>query len=257
MAATERVVLLAGDGPSTPIVYHALRREFAVHVIVEARQSRLRLLRRRLSRLGVLTVVGQLLFMTLIEPWLRLRSSRRIAAIKRELALDDSPIDGPILRVPSVNSAEARTALRELAPAVVVVNGTRVIDAATLDAIAAPIINTHLGITPLYRGVHGAYWALAEGRPDLAGTTVHLVDGGIDSGAIIAQATIGVTKADSYATYPYLQIAAGLPLLLDAVRSALAGRLEPRSAGETLASKLRSHPTLWGYAAARITRGIK
>ena len=60
------------------------------------------------------------------------------------------------------------------------VNGTRIISSRVLDSIGCPIINTHAGITPRYRGVHGGYWALAEGHPEEVGTTVHLVDKGIE-----------------------------------------------------------------------------
>ncbi len=47
----------------------------------------------------------------------------------------------------------------------------------------------HAGITLRYRGVHGGYWALAEQHPEWVGTTVHLVDPGIDTGGILAQST--------------------------------------------------------------------
>ena len=48
--------------------------------------------------------------------------------------------------------------------------------------MACPVINMHAGITLRYRGVHGGYWALAEQHPEWVGTTVHLVDPGIDTG---------------------------------------------------------------------------
>ena len=65
------------------------------------------------------------------------------------------------------------------------------------------------GITPLYRGVHGAYWALAEGRRDLCGVTVHRVDAGIDTGEVLAQVLIDPTPQDNFVTYPWLQVAEG------------------------------------------------
>ena len=81
----------------------------------------------------------------------------------------------------------------------------------------------HAGITPAYRGVHGGYWALAEGRTDLVGTTIHLVDEGIDTGGVIEQASFSPTEADTFVTYPYLHTAAGLPPLIEAVRGILRG----------------------------------
>lgn len=245
------VVLLAGPGPSTNMVFHGLRTGLPgdVHLVsvLEQPVSRRVLLRRRVRRLGVLEVTGQLLFMATILPLLRMRSGRRLEEIKREHGLDDGPIGTVLHHVPSVNSPEAVELLQELDPDVIIVNGTRIIGRKTLESINVPIINTHAGITPAYRGVHGGYWALAEGRPDLVGTTVHRIDEGIDTGAIIDQVTFPVTPSDSFVTYPFLHTAAGLPILLNAVRAALKGEVANRDPDPSLPSALRYHPTLWGY----------
>ncbi|HET9982409.1 MAG TPA: formyl transferase [Longimicrobiales bacterium] len=252
------VVLLCGDGASGRIVWRALRRELPdVRVIVEAAPSRLRLLWRRARRVGALAALGQALFVALAVPLLRRAGARRIAGIRAEHGLDDSPFDDAVSRVPSVNAKATRERLRELRPAVVVVNGTRIIGRATLRAVDAPFVNMHAGITPTYRGVHGAYWALCDRRPDLVGTTVHLVDEGIDTGGVIEQATFAVSAADSFATYPYLHTAAGLPALVRAVRAALDGTLATRPAGRELPSRLHHHPTLWGYLERRVRLGIR
>jgi hypothetical protein len=253
-----RVVLLASDGPSSRMVWNALRARFPdVHAVLESPVPRGVMVRRRLKKLGALTVGGQLAFMALAQPWLRRGAATRIREIIAANGLDDSPFPASAARVPSVNCAEARDALRALDPAVVVVNGTRIIGRETLAAVRCPVLNTHAGITPLYRGVHGGYWALAEGRPELAGTTVHFVDEGIDTGRIVDQAPIRVTAADSFATYPYLHTAAGVGILLPAVERALAGTLEPRQTPPALPTRLRSHPTLWGYLARRVLRGVR
>ncbi|MDQ4041594.1 MAG: formyl transferase, partial [Actinomycetota bacterium] len=117
-------------------------------------------------------------------------------------------------------------------------------------------LNVHAGITPLYRGVHGGYWALAEDRPDLVGTTVHLVDEGVDTGPVVERRTFSVEREDSFATYPYLHTAHGLPGLLAAVERALAGELRPVDPLD-LPSRVRYHPTLWGYLVTRARRGVR
>ncbi len=254
------IVLLAGEGESSNAVYHALVREFGpLTVIQEPDLSWWFILRRRLRRLGYREVAGQVLFALLVVPILRLRGKDRIATIIQRAGMDVSPIDGPVLNVATVNADEVRSALQEASPAVVVVNGTRIISKDILGCVSAPFVNLHAGITPQYRGVHGGYWALAEGRPDLVGTTVHLVDQGIDTGAILAQATFDVERADSFVTYPYLHVAAGIPPLVECVRDILAGKgPTPRpSLGGEQASRLRSHPTIWGYLGRRIRRSVR
>ena len=45
------------------------------------------------------------------------------------------------------------------------------------------------------------------------GTTIHLVDKGVDTGAVIRQAFIQPTKADNFTTYPILQTVIGIQTL--------------------------------------------
>lgn len=253
-----RVLLLATPGQPTNIIYHALRSAFGdIQVVLEQPVSRRQMMRRRWKRLGARAVIGQTLFVALATPWLRRSARARAAEILREHHLDDGPIAEPIIRVRTVNSEETRQQLRTCAPDVVVVCGTRIIDRDTLRAIDAPFINMHAGITPLYRGVHGGYWALAEGRPDLVGTTIHYIDDGVDTGSIIAQPTFDVTPRDSFATYPLLHLVAGLDALLAAVREILDGRPPERRSRDDLGSQLRYHPTLWHYLSIRRKLGIR
>ena len=123
-----------------------------------------------------------------------------------------------------------------------------------LSSTHAPFINTHAGITPKYRGTHGGYWALYNSDPGRCGVTVHLVDAGIDTGDIVDQAPIKPIREDSFVTYPYLQLAAALPLLVKAVQGALAGALPSRLA--TGESAVWYHPGLLQYLAGRL-RGVR
>ena len=252
------IILLAGEGDSTRIVYHALAQRYSVQcVILEEPVQRGEFLKKRLKRLGWKTVVGQILFRGAVVPWLRWTSAQRIATVLRENGLDRGPIEEAVLRrVPSVNHESAISHLRDCNPAVVVVNGTRILTEAVLAAVPAPFLNMHAGITPLYRGVHGAYWALAQRDREHCGVTVHLVDKGIDTGGIVAQARIETDPDDNFVTYAYLQVAAGVQLLLRAVEQALSGSLAtcPPPAGP---SRLWTHPTLSQYLSQRRKAGVK
>jgi folate-dependent phosphoribosylglycinamide formyltransferase PurN len=252
------VVIVAGDGQSTRLVFNGLQRAVGVHkIIIEEPVGTTQLLRRRVEKLGLRTVAGQMLFKLMVDKLLRRGSGARIDEIMRQYNLDDRAIPArDYIHVPSINSPEAIEHLRALDPAVVVVNGTRIIAKKVLEAIRAPFLNMHAGITPLYRGVHGGYWALAEGDRAHCGVTVHVVDPGIDTGAIVSQALIDPTPEDTFATYPALQVAAGLPLLVDAVNAALDGSLQRKPPPEG-ASRLWSHPTLGQYVKARLQNGTR
>jgi methionyl-tRNA formyltransferase len=131
--------------------------------------------------------------------------------------------------------------------------GTRVIAGEVLRAVNAPFINYHAGITPKYRGVHGGYWAKAGGDLGNFGVTVHVVDEGIDTGGVLYQARLTPTVKDNYSTYPYLQLAAAMPLLERGARDAIAGNLQIEKVD--LPSHLWSHPTLWHYLKTGWRRG--
>jgi formyl transferase-like protein len=251
-----RVAVLAQDGDATRSICHALAERFGEpHVILEQRSRRSAFLLHRARRLGPSAALGQALFAAVAVPLLRRRARPRIDAIARTRGLRIDPLRAPATFA-SVNSDAARAALAEIDPAVVVVSGTRLIEPATLAAVDAPFLNMHAGITPLYRGVHGGYWALAEGRPELVGTTIHLLDEGLDTGPVLDRRYFAVTGDDSFVTYPCLHTAHGLLGLLDAVEAALRGRLAPLEPLD-LPSRLRYHPTLWGYLATRARTGVR
>jgi folate-dependent phosphoribosylglycinamide formyltransferase PurN len=255
---TTKLVMVCSDGPSPRAVYNFLKQKFGdFPVVMEPSLSRLDMARRRVRKIGLFKVMGQIMFAAAVVPILQRSARNRIAEIYRDMGMEDEWGDAQITRVESINSDEARRVLTKMNPVVVVVNGTRIISSKTLECVNATFINTHAGITPLYRGVHGGYWALAEGRPELVGTTIHLVDSGIDTGSIIDQAFFNVTPEDNYATYPYLHTMAGLPLLASAVEAALVGTLATRVPGNELPSKLRFHPTIREYFSHRIRKGVK
>jgi Formyl transferase len=253
-----RVVLFAGIGDSTDIVANYLSDRYAdLVVIVEGPVDRIKMTRRRAQRIGWPAAIGQVLFVIAVLPLLERKGTRRKVDILRTARMADASFV-PTYSVTSVNDPESTDLLRSLDPDVVVINGTRIIAAHILGSIACPVINMHAGITPQYRGVHGGYWALRDRHPDLVGTTIHLVDAGIDTGSILVQAHFGITEADSFATYPYLHLAAGLPALAEQVDRALSGATpEPCDLDATGTFPLRYQPTIWGYLWYRVAHGVR
>ena len=255
-----RILLLGSQGdPAKDMVYNAIHPLFKIHsVFLEKPVSRLELLRRRVRRLGWMRVLGQVGFEMLVVRPLRFLSRDRIAEIKKIHSLDATPIPGDRTQIfPTVNDASCIERIAALQPDLVLVKGTRILSESLLSAIRAPVVNMHVGITPLYRGVHGAYWALAQNDPEHAGTTIHYVDKGIDTGRIIAQRKVQFGRGDNFVTYPLLQIAAGIELLKEYIPRLLAGETIPQPPVPGGRSRLWSHPTLWFYLRKRIFCGVK
>jgi phosphoribosylglycinamide formyltransferase 1 len=258
----QRSVVLLGDrGTPTRAVFHwlaaGLGPDVELRAFLESSPSRLTLARRRARRLGWGTVAGHVLFVGALMPALRVQGRRRIAEIATQHGLVFDPIPRGAY-VESVNDPHTLELVAEAKPDLVVVHGTRIIAERVLREIDVPVVNVHAGITPRYRGVHGGYWAFVDGRPELAGTTVHLVDTGIDTGGILGQSSFVRAREDTIATYPYLHLACGLPVLVAVASAFLKGEeldpCPPLVGAEE--SHLRWHPTAWGYVATRLRHGV-
>jgi folate-dependent phosphoribosylglycinamide formyltransferase PurN len=257
MMQNNKIVMLVGEGHSTNILFNAINSKFEIAlVIMEEKENRKFFIKRRIKKLGLVTVAGQILFQAIVVKLLNKASKKRIENIINQNGLNklEIPTD-KIKRVASINDDGVKTLLQQLNPAVIIVNGTRIISKKILLTSNGIFINTHTGITPMYRGVHGGYWALVNNDKENCGVTVHLVDAGIDTGGILFQQNIFATKEDNFVTYPYLQTAKAVPILLQAVQDALQNKLEVKEMPGR--SHLWYHPTLWQYLYYRIFKKVK
>jgi phosphoribosylglycinamide formyltransferase-1 len=83
------------------------------------------------------------------------------------------------------------------APDLVVSAGfLKLVGPAFLTAFGGRMINTHPALLPAFPGLHGPRDALAYGVR-ISGATVFLVDAGIDTGVILAQAAVPVDDDDT------------------------------------------------------------
>ena len=244
---------MTGRGIWADYIYNSFKEDFSgVKIIIERPQPRLEILRKRLKKLGPVTVLGQNLFNLCAKPYLRLASRKRISQIAREYDFNASRIAAADrIDVPLVNSDETIAYLQRLGPDVVVVYGSRIIEERVLRCISAPFINMHTGLTPAYRGLNATYWALVKSGVSASGVTVHMVDRGLDTGAILEQKQTSPSAEDSFFTYDWFQLGEGLPLLKKAVKDLLAGtaRVKPPLLD---GSGVCSDPTLREYLWHRI-----
>jgi len=91
-------------------------------------------------------------------------------------------------------------ATREHAPDLVVSAGfMKILGPQFLSRFIGRIVNTHPALLPAFPGAHAVPDALAYGVR-VTGTTVHLVDAGMDTGPILAQEAVAVLDGDDEAT---------------------------------------------------------
>jgi phosphoribosylglycinamide formyltransferase-1 len=87
-------------------------------------------------------------------------------------------------------------AVQVFRPDVVVLAGfMRILAPSFLGRFPGRVVNTHPALLPSFPGAHGVRDALAYGVR-VTGCTVHVVDDGVDTGPIIAQATVPVLADD-------------------------------------------------------------
>lgn len=93
--------------------------------------------------------------------------------------------------------------------------------AVTLARFAGRIINTHPALLPSYGGqgmygdrVHAAVLAAGE---SVTGVSIHLVDGEYDTGAVLAQRTVGILPGDTVETLSERLKEVERPLLVETI----------------------------------------
>ncbi|MDJ1115538.1 phosphoribosylglycinamide formyltransferase [Microbacterium dauci] len=111
-------------------------------------------------------------------------------------------------------------------PDLVVLSGLmRLLPAAVVDAWAPRLINTHPAYLPEFPGAHGVRDALAAGATE-TGASVIVVDGGVDTGPILAQERVPVLPADTEHTLHDRIKPVERRLLIDVVRRVATGDLD-------------------------------
>lgn len=243
-----KIVFLAGNGESTRFMYNALKNDFLIDkVIIEKKASPQKMIKRRIKKLGFLHVVNQIFFQLTIQKILKVTSKSRIKYLKSKFHLSNKAIPEDVLHnVSSVNDEECIETIKRINPDVIIVNGTRIISNKVLKSVDAIFVNTHIGVTPQYRGVHGAYWALVNNDEKNCGVTIHLVDPGIDTGSILKQEIIHPSSKDNFITYTYHQYGAAVLMMKSVLKDIIKGEFKTYDK-ENVKSKLYYHPTMTFY----------
>ena len=255
MTGLPRVCLVTAGGPHPAIIANALGEAFApIDVVLESPESKFSFLRRRARLNGVISTVGQFATMALIVAMKRVRAARIRSLLAELNAVTRLRPEHRITRVESVNSQAFVDAIQTLRPDVIVLCGCRIVEARVISRMPSPLLNYHAGITPLYRGMNGGYWALAEDDVENFGATVHLVDRGVDTGAIVGQVRLAPVPGDAIWTYAYRQAAASREMCVECVRRAANGTLRPRPPEGP--SQQWFHPPIWKYVWTGFRKGV-
>lgn len=73
-----------------------------------------------------------------------------------------------------------------------------------IESTRAPIINLHISYLPWNRGAHPNFWSFYECTP--SGVSIHLIDEGVDTGAIIYQKYVNFDKEEDTFSKTYKKL---------------------------------------------------
>lgn len=125
------------------------------------------------------------------------------------------------------------------------------------------IVNCHVGDLPQYRGNATMNWAIIEGESE-AVVTLHQMDSGLDSGAILSQESLELTE-ETYIKDVYRFAEQVTPkMFVDVVDGFETGTITPRPQPDDPAAALRCYPRIpedsyidWSRAATYLARLVR
>jgi len=100
------------------------------------------------------------------------------------------PDPAAAIRVPNINGPTSVKTMGELEPDVIIQSGAGILKPQIFTLARLATLNLHHGIAPLIRGMSSILWGQYERRPEWIGSSVHVINGGIDTGAVLAHAKV-------------------------------------------------------------------
>ncbi len=186
-----RVAVLCSDQPHHRYLVHALRARFDVAaVVVEPGDARVR----RLRHAGAWRDWAWALYHGARRRWTGLEAYRNA-----QFAPPSTETVGPFgtHEVAWINDPAVPALVSALRPDVTVVIGTSILRPSVLSALGPVVLNVHGGWLPEYRGNHCFFFALYAGDFDRVGSTIHFVDGGVDTGDVVARVAPPIHPGDN------------------------------------------------------------
>lgn len=191
-----KTVVYTFDSPATLAAASRLVASGKIAAVILQRPmtfgGKVALLRRRLSKHGVVRVVDELLFQIYYRLFLQSGDDRlrRILDVHATGGRDALATQVEVYDVDSINSIEGQQLLKRLEPDLVVMASRELVRPDVLKLARIGFIGCHPGILPDFRGAYASFWAMLEGRRDKIGVTVYLANAGIDTGPLVAERAI-------------------------------------------------------------------
>lgn len=178
------------------------------------------------------------------------RLYRRVDAALSRHAPEDPTEGVPVVDGGMVNSKAEVRAIQSLEPDLLYQAGPGIVRKRVFTAAPRGMIHVHHGILPGIKGVASPEWAVIAREPAWLGVTLHLIDAGLDTGALVAQGRPAIADGDTWADVRAKLSLLGARLIAEGIR-ALDDGLEPVPQPPDLRGEYRTSPVLTEWMAFR------
>ena len=193
-----KVILACRDGPPGHYIAGRLAEQNLLYaLIVESGRTARRNKMQRLLRGGAIwQLPGKLLNVTLLMGY-QARHNRALRKFVAHRFGEGFPEGIQRLEVDDINDKASKEFLQQSNPDYLVILGTGLLRPEIIGIARQATLNIHGGLVPRYRNVHSDLWAFINDDRRNIGTSILLLDEGIDTGDIVCQAPAGVDDDDT------------------------------------------------------------
>lgn len=170
--------------------------------------------------------------------YLELRAKDCTSDDRRYFTIEElaNPSKTKLHYINSINSASSKKLLADLDPKIIAVVGSKIIKKSVVEKFSDRIVNFHTGSLPEYRGPFSEFWAIYNYERDMVGTTIHMINSGIDTGPILSSQKIQIDDLADPQESHILNAKQGAGLMAKTIREYLEGSISPKQQEESRAN---------------------
>lgn len=139
------------------------------------------------------------------------------------------------MEVADVNGEQVIRALKDAGTDILFIWGIPVVKEQVLNAVESVTINAHSSILPEYRGSRSEFWQFHNRDFSNCGITLHRVDTGVDTGAVLMQVHANsseLVNPEVLHAWNVIRVVESLPVLLGRLRDGVAMPVEQSALGK-------------------------
>lgn len=196
-----KVVLACRDGPPGHYIAGRLAEQNLLHALIveSGRSARRNKMQRLFSDCAIWQLPARLLDVTLLIGYQAMHN-RALRKFVAQRFGEDFPEGIEKLEVDDINDQASKEFLQQFNPDNLVILGTGLLKSDIIEIAREATLNIHGGLVPGYRNVHSDLWAYINDDRRNIGTSILLLDEGIDTGDIVCQSPAGVVDDDTLLT---------------------------------------------------------